>query len=102
MIKGFQFPVLTDAQVAFSSVRTNDYLLNIAKQQGFYNGHTAYNELFSTLFYKGGSVTFKEGLDEAYKAKAWRYLRALMGSFVPKHEEKEAVCALILSDLCEA
>lgn len=78
---------------------TDKKLLAEAKRRGFYDGDTKYNTLFSQLFFSGGTLVFKKGLDEEFMAKAIPYLKAFMKSFAPKHEEKEAVCALILSEL---
>lgn len=99
--KQFQFPTVTDAQMALGALGTNPTLLAEAKERGFYNGRTPYNELFSTLFFKGGKLNFKNDLDPTFKDKALRYLTAFMRSFEPKHEEKEAICALLLSELVE-
>ena len=77
-------------------------LLKEAKARGFYNGHTVYNKLFSKLFFKGGKVKLKENLDENFKAAAWPYCRILMQSFSLGHNEKEAICALLFSELLEA
>ena len=84
------------------SLQTDQKLLDEAKKRGFFNGNTPYNKLFSTLFFSGGKVEFKEGVDKKFKEKVWPYLRAFMGSFEPKHEHKEAICALLLSELVEA
>ena len=80
---------------------TNNDLLAEAKKRGFLHGRTPYNKLFSELFFKGGKVEFKDGVDENLKQKGWDYCRALMGSFNPKHEHKEAVCAMLLSEIVE-
>lgn len=40
----------------------------------------------------------KPGID---KAKAMRHIRTIMGSFSPKHEDKEAACAFYLSQWFE-
>lgn len=95
----YQFPELSKVDMAFSALKTDKVLLAEAKERGFYNGRTPYNDLFRKLFYRGGQVAFKEGVNEEFKAKAWPYLRAFMGSFEPKHEEKEAICALLMSEL---
>lgn len=97
-----QIPTLDDLQVVFSTVRTDPDLLAEAKARGFYNGRTPYNALFNALFFRGGKPNFKPDVDPTFKAQATRYLRALMASFEPSHEEKEAVCALLLSELVEA
>jgi hypothetical protein len=97
-----QIPTLTDVEIAISTVKTDPALLAEAKARGFYNGHTPYNALFGSLFFRGGKLNFKKRLDPEFKTTATRYLRALMGSFEPSHEDKEAVCALLLSELVKA
>lgn len=100
-LRDYQFPTIKDVDLSFSTVKTSGLLLGMAKEGGFYNGKTPANDLFNTIFYKGGRVAFKKDNDPAFQDKAWRYLQALMNSFEPKHEEKEAVAALILNELCE-
>lgn len=100
-LKKFKFPEVDGVKMAFSTFRTDEALLQEAKDRGFYNGHTPYNKLFSTIFFRGGKVKFKEGIDESFKVGAWNYCRSFMGSFEPKHEEKEAICAMLLSELVE-
>lgn len=97
----FKFPGISNIDLAFSTLRTDKSLLQEAKDRGFYNGHTPYNQLFSNLFFSGGEVIFKKKLDEKFKSDAWNYCRALMRSWEPKHEEKEAICAMLMSELLE-
>lgn len=81
---------------------TDKKLLDEAEKRGFKCGsNTPYNKLFSQLFFNGGELNFKENLNEKFAEKALPYLRAFMGSFEPKHEHKEAICALLLSELVE-
>jgi hypothetical protein len=100
-LRAFAFPRLTGLDVAFSTLRTDRALLNEATRRGFYNGCTPYNQLFSSLFFSGGKVEFKKDVPDDFRASAWAYMRAFMGSFEPKHEEKEAICAMLLSELAE-
>jgi len=100
-LKKFKFPEIKDIGVAFSVQRTIPKLLVEAKNRGFYNGHTPYNALFSALFFSGGKLDFKKDLPEDFKKTATMYLRAFMGSFEPRHEDKEAICAMLLSELVE-
>lgn len=63
----------------------------------FQDGHTKWNDIFSQLFFKGGAgyvLTEKPGID---KVKAITHLVALMRSWEPKHEHKEAACAWVMS-----
>ena len=100
-LKTFKFQIVTNVDMAFSTFKADKELLAEAKERGFYNGRTKYNDLFSTLFFSGGKVKFKQKIDDDFKIKAWNYCRAFMGSWEPKHEEKEAICALIMSELLE-
>lgn len=98
-LKNFKFPNVTGADMAFPTFRTNPELLEESKKRGFYGGNTEYNDLFSELFFNGGEVEFKKDVDEEFKAKAWPYLRSFMGSYEPQHEEKEGICAMLMSEL---
>ena len=96
----YNLPNLTDAQISFSTLKTDPALLAEAKDRGFYSNHAdPYVKLFEKIFFKGGKVDFKPGLDEEFRVRAMRYLKAFMRSFAPSHEDKEAVSALILSEL---
>lgn len=101
-LKTYEFPKVTGLDIAFSTFKTDPELLAEAKARGFYNGRTPYNRLFSTLFFNGGKLNYKADLSAEFKNAAVPYLRAFMGSFEPAHEDKEAICALLLSELCEA
>lgn len=100
-LREFKFPDVTKVDAVFSTFDTIPELLDEAKRRGFYSGYGPYNKLASTLFYEGGRVKFKEGIPEDFRKAAWAYVRAFMGSFAPKHEHKSAICALILSEICE-
>lgn len=97
----FDFPEVTGLDMAFSTLKTDKALLEEAKKRGFYNAHTRYNDLFNKLFFGGGNVVFKDGLDPEFRSKAWAYCKAFMTSFEPKHEEKEAIAAMLMSELIE-
>lgn len=97
----FEFPKVTPVDMAFCTFGTDKALLEEAKKRGFYGGHTRYNDLFNKLFFGGGNIVFKEGLDPEFRDNAWAYCRAFMGSFEPKHEEKEAIAAMLMSELIE-
>lgn len=100
-LQEFKFPVVSGADAAFPTFDAIPDLLKEARARGFYSGHTPYNDLFSRLFFSGGKLNFKAGLPEEFKKNATAYMRAFMGSFAPKHEEKEAICAMLLSELVE-
>lgn len=100
-LQDFNFPSISDGNLAIPNFDTIPELLDEAKKRGYYNGRTPYNKLFRTLLYHGGEVVPKEDVDEAYWGKAWPYCKALMRSFAPKYEEKEAVCAMLMSELIQ-
>ncbi len=80
---------------------TDLILISEAKRQGFLYGNTKYNEKFSELFFNGGTLNYKKDLTESEVKNMKDYLVKFMRSFEPKHEHKEAICALILSQLIE-
>ena len=101
-IKKFDFPETSDAERGFPARAVDPEMLKEAKAQGFLHGHTPYNKLFSDIFFSGKTVEFKKDLDPKFKEKAVPYMQSVMGSWESKHEHKEAVCALLLSELVEA
>lgn len=61
-----------------------------------FNG-TKWNRVFGDFFYYGAKDIkwiAKEGIDST---AASRHVRAIIGSFEPKHENKEAACAYLMS-----
>ena len=100
-IKSYNFPQVDDIGIAFSTEGTDKKLLEEAERRGFLYGSTPYNKLFSDLFFKGGKLDYREGLDDEFVSRCSRYMRAVMASFEPKHEHKEAICALLLSELVD-
>lgn len=100
-LKNFNFPKLTGLDLVFPTLDTDKQLYAFAKEKGFDNKKNPYNKLFNELFYCGGKIEFKKDLDAKFKNDAWTYCMALMKSFAPKHEEKEAVCSYIMSELLE-
>ena len=98
-LKTFVFPDPNDT----SAVRKAEVeLLKEAKERDFYNGHTAHNDLFNSLFFSGGEIEFQKNLDEDFKTRAWKFCRGFMSSWDPKHENKEAICAMLMSELLVA
>lgn len=58
---------------------------------------TVWNKMVSTWFFlglKNLELEPREGVDQKL---ALRHIQAIMGSFAPKHEHKEAACAYLLS-----
>lgn len=64
-------------------------------------GHTKWNKLFNDWFFgglKSLDVAPKKGID---KQKALTHIRAIMVSFEPQHEHKEAGVAYLMSEWFE-
>lgn len=95
-IKTYEFPEVDDVQFAFPTFNTIPKLLAEAKERGFYCGNTKWNKAFDRMFFGGDGET--PVLKKDANMRSLRYCGALMRSFSPKHEEKEAVCALIMSE----
>ena len=100
-LKTYPFPNVTGVDLAFSTFKTDEKLLEEARRRGFTNSNNVYNRIFSKLFYSGGKLVFKKDLHPNLKNFAWPYCRSLMGSFEPKHQDKEAVCAMIMSEVLD-
>lgn len=80
-----------------------DYPSYSAIPDEFKRGSNIYNKAFNGLFFNGGKledfgISMKPGTD---KAALFATLRALMSSFAPKHEVKEATVAWLLSEYTE-
>jgi hypothetical protein len=85
---------VTSIDIAFGPKNVNDYMpVYSSIPDEFKNGRTWGNKMFNKLFFEGGSVAElvpKEGIN---KEEAVRHIGAVMGSFQPKHEHKEAAVA---------
>lgn len=100
-LKEFNFSEVLDVNFAFPTFRVIPELLEESKSRGFYEGNTKYNRLFNKLFFSGGKLIFKKNISEKFKNECTGYLKCFMGSYEPKHEEKDAICALLLSELVD-
>lgn len=99
-ILDYNYPNVQKVNLVFSTFDTPDVLLKEAKERGFYNAETPANNFFNQWFFSGIKEfpRFKENIDEEKSGKAMLWARAYMGSFAPKHEDKEAVCAMIFNE----
>lgn len=103
-LKDFQFPELTTVDIAFSTLNTDPVLLKEANEKGYGNMNNYHNrgiKFFNQIFFSGGGIVFKKDIDPEFAKKAWTYCHALMKSFAPKHEHKQAVCAMIMDEILE-
>ncbi len=94
-----EIPEVTDLEIAFGGINHLPKWNEIPDD--FKKGKTTWNDLFAQWFYKGltrSQITEKSGVD---KDKAIRALRAIICSFEPKHEHKEAGAAYLMSQWFE-
>lgn len=94
---------VTDREVAFGADRTIYSGVSRSSSHEITRKLHAEARVFSALFYSGGRVSdhglrIRPGIDED---RATRCLRAIMCSFDPPHEVKEAVAALAISQWWE-
>ena len=83
------------------SMPTDKVLLTEAIERGFGDYNNPYCDLFSELFFKGGGFNLKKDLDSSLKENVFPYFKYFAGSYEPKHEEKTAICAMLLSELVD-
>lgn len=91
---------VTDVEIVFGG-RTEELLPPMSEIPDEFKNYfygTKWNKIISEWFFNGlpdgTDFAGKDGIDE--KA-ALRHLKAIMGSFAPKHEHKEAGCAYLMS-----
>lgn len=99
----YNFPTIKGVDMAFPTFDAPKELLEEAKNRGFYNGRTKWNDFFSKWFFTGldKAPSIRKEVDKDLAHKAMLFAVCLMKSFTPKHEAKEAVCALIFSECLE-
>ena len=98
-LAAYPFPEINRGDMVFATVETDPILLEEAKKRGFYMKDTPANRMFNELFNNGGRLICKVEIDPDYLKRAMSYLKALMRSVASRHEEKEAVCAMLLDEL---
>lgn len=102
-LRTFPWPKVTGVDIAFPTANTDPRLLKEAERRGYSiysdGNHMPGMKMFSTLFYKGGRIIYREDVPEEYRKNVMAYLRSFMGSCSPKHEHKGAVCAMLLDEI---
>lgn len=93
-LSNYNFPKITQVDLAFPTFDAPVELVEEAKNRHLEKGRAKFNE----LFYKGGQLKLKSNIKGTWREDALLFAKALMGSFKPKHEDKEAVCALIFEE----
>lgn len=98
-----KFRAFTGLDCAFGA-DIKDYPPYGAIPEEFKDGNAPANKVVSFLFFKGGSLEqfglrLKVGID---RDAFYGALRAMLCSFTPKHEHKEAACAWLINEFTEA
>jgi hypothetical protein len=92
------FPEVSQADMIFGAYPHDwfDTILKIKREKE----DQKYCDMMESLFFNGGSIPINKELDKEYVSKGIKILKAVIGLFDPKHEDKEFVCALILKSIC--
>lgn len=90
----YKFPKVDGFDIAFGSGEAPKDLVEYANSLDLRKAR----KKFSRLFYEGGRVKLKDDVRGSWKEDAWKFCRSLMGSFAPSHEDKEAVCSLLINE----
>ena len=93
-----EFPEVTDVSIAFGGYPRDWFDAALKKAEGI---EPEWENKANELFFNGGKIDINKSLPEDYRAKGFRMLQAVLGSWEPKHEHKAAVCGLILKSICK-
>ena len=94
-----EFPEVNGAEIVFGGISKQKEFEKLAQENGFkHTKKNKYSMYAMNLFFNGGKLPPKRAdvSDEYYK-KGIRYFKCWLGSYNPKHEQKEEVCGFILS-----
>lgn len=92
----YKFPEVSKIDPVFSTFDIPVDLLEEAQSRRIQKGVDKFNE----LFFEGGEVTLQSDVTKEYwKFKAYCYALCLMRSRKPKHEDKEAVVAMLFEEI---
>ena len=97
----FEVQEITDLDIAFPTSVSKLMPEYEDIPDEFKGGNTKWNQVFSDWFFGGITIDKavpKEGVDTN---RALRHLKAVIGSFEPKQEHKEAAIAFLLSEWFE-
>ena len=89
--------VIDDAEMAFPANALKRMPTREEIPEEFWQGHTKWNKLASQWFFsglKGAEFTMVDGVDQDL---ALRHLGSILGRYAPKHENKEAAVAYLMS-----
>ena len=95
-----EFPEVRDVDIAFGGYPKDLFkkVLGVELSREDEKWKTKVNK----IFFNGGSLDLNHELSKEYINSGVRMFKAVIGSFEPKHEEKEHVCAVILKNICSS
>ena len=99
-LMAYPFPEIQRVEEVFSTLKADPALLEEARHRGFYLGLTKAIQMFSRVC-GGGRLMIKPEADTEFVRRVIPYLKALLSSYALKHEEKEAICAMILDEIAD-
>lgn len=92
---------VTDVDIAFGGNINKLLPLMEDIPEEFRKGHSKWNKVVRDWFFNGLKNSQWIPKEEIDPNDAIRHVQAVMGSFQPKHEHKEAGCAFLLSQFFE-
>ncbi len=93
-LSNYKWPSVSKVDIAFPTFNAPKDLIEEANKRKIEKGRKKFNE----LFFNGGKIELKTDVKGTWKERAFMFARALMGSYAPSHEDKEAVCAMIFEE----
>ena len=97
------FPIreVDDATLAFPAQVLDMMPAHEDIPQEFWDGDGKWGKLVSALFFTGVKTLDLKPRPGVDTMKALRHIRAILKSFQPKHEHKEAACAFLFNEWFE-
>lgn len=93
-----KFKPVSDFDIAFGTYPEDWFKKTLLTCQ---DGNKPWEDKANNLFFNGGTIPTNKELPKEYITEGIRLFKAIMGSWTPKHEDKENVCGQILRSLNE-
>lgn len=96
MLEKLRFPSVTKLDLAFPCLE-HDEMKQWIKEAEDANYNSKFANMASLLFFNGGKVPKNKDISNEEYSVGRAYLQKWLGSYAPKHEDKELVAGYILS-----
>lgn len=93
------FPILSPARILYNDLKTDYKLLNEAKLRGYFESDNEYSKLAKEWILGYWNLMHEFSRIDEVKKLMWDYCQAIAASVEIKLNEKEAICALLLSEI---